>query len=188
MTRSPSEQGFTLIELLVAFALFSGLAVAATLLSGSALSTFARSETALASSDALVRARSLMAADLGQAAPRISRDPEGAKIQAFTLTPTGFVLVRRGVSGLVPPLQKIAWGHDGERLLRQSWPSIDGALPGPATPLLTGIREVRFRVDAGQGFVDQWLPPEPQALPRAVELTLIPEAGAPIVMLFLVAI
>ncbi len=186
--RFVGTQGFTLVELLVAFALFAGLAIAATALSGSALTTFARSETVLASAQSLMRARSLMAADLGQAAPRISRDPEGARIQAFTLTPTGFVMVRRGVAGLDPPLQKIAWGHDGQALLRQSWPAIDGTLPGPPTPMLTGIREVRLRVDGGQGFVDAWLPPAPEALPRAVELTLIPEQGAPIVMLFLVAI
>ncbi len=53
--------------------------MAATALSGSALTTFARSETVLASAQSLMRARSLMAADLGQAAPRISRDPEGAR-------------------------------------------------------------------------------------------------------------
>lgn len=186
--RFQGAEGFTLVELLVAFALFSGLAVAATALSGSALTTFARSETVLASAQSLMRARSLMAADLGQAAPRISRDPEGSRIQAFTLTPTGFVMVRRGVSGLDPSLQKIAWGHDGKALLRQSWPAIDGTMPGPATPVLTGIREVRLRVDAGKGFVNAWLPPAPEALPRAVELTLLPEQGAPIVMLFLVAI
>ena len=193
MTRPPppparaAERGFTPVELLVAFALFALLATAATLLTGTSLATFTRSETALAESAQLARTRGLLMADLGQAAPRVSLDSDGKPTQAFTLTPTGFVLVRRGVDGLDPPLQKIAWGHDGERLLRQAWPAIDQSLPGEARTMMEGVRAVRIRVDAGRGFEDSWAPPDPQALPRAVELTLEPVRGAPLVLLFLVA-
>ncbi|MCS6987420.1 MAG: GspJ family type II secretion system protein [Sphingomonadaceae bacterium] len=184
----PARQaGFTLVELLVAFALFAGLALAVVLLSRSALSTFAAGERALASAQAVERARMLMAADLGQAAARLHLDPEGRLLQAFTLTPSGFVLVRRGVRGLDPPVQRIAWGHDGQTWRRQAWPAVDGALPDRPVVVLPGIREVRLRVDAGQGFVEAWRPPSPEALPRALELTLVPAEGAPLRLLFLVA-
>lgn len=185
--RRHGAEGFTLVELLVAFALFALLATAATLLTGTSLATFGRSEIALADSAALARTRALLMADLGQAAPRLSLDAEGKPTQAFTLTPTGFVLVRRGLDALDPPLQKIAWGFDGTRLLRQTWPAIDNSAPGEARTLLDGVKAVRIRVDGGRGFTDQWEPSEPQALPRAVELTLEPARGAPLVMLFLVA-
>lgn len=185
--RTNGDSGFTLVELLVAFALFALLATAATLLTGTSLATFSRSEAALAEGAALARARALLMADLGQAAPRLSLDAEGHPTQAFTLTPTGFVLVRHGIDGLDPPLQKIAWGFDGSRLLRQTWPAIDGGAPGEARPMLDGLKAIRIRVDGGRGFTDQWQPGEPQALPRAVELTLEPVRGGPLVMLFLVA-
>ncbi|MFQ3664589.1 MAG: type II secretion system protein GspJ [Sphingomonadaceae bacterium] len=182
-----TTRGFTLVEVLVAFFLFSLVAVAITALSGSAVTAFARSESALAALSAVTRTRALMAADLGQAAGRVSLDLSGQPIQAFTLTPAGFVLVRRGVSGITPSVQKIAWGHDGSRLLRQTFPAVDGAPPGEAVTMLEDVREVQLRVDAGQGFTEQWIPRTPQDLPRAVELTLVPGRGAPITMLFLVA-
>lgn len=182
-----SERGFTLVELLVAFALLGLLAAAIASLTGTAVLSFARTETAMGAATSLTRMRSLMAADLGQAARRPSLDSEGRTIQAFTLTPSGFVLVRRGVGGLSPPVQKIAWGHDGARLLRQSWPTVDRGLPGEAATLLDGIAEVQVRVDAGQGFAADWTPRTPEDLPRAVELTLVPARGSPLVLLFLVA-
>ncbi|WP_448585951.1 type II secretion system protein GspJ [Thermaurantiacus sp.] len=179
--------GFTLVELLVALVLFSLLALAATALTGAALAGFTRTEAALGAARSIERARALMAADLGQAAPRISLDAEGRPVQAFTLTPSGFVLVRRGVTGLPPRVQKIAWGHDGDRLLRQGWPAVDGTLPDPPTVMLEGVEAVRIRVDGGRGFGETWVPATPEALPRALELTIVPRGGPPVVLLFLVA-
>jgi type II secretion system protein J len=186
-SRRRGAEGFTLVELLVAFALLGLLAAAIASLTGTAVLSFARSEQALGAATSLTRMRALMAADLGQAARRPSLDAEGRTIQAFTLTPSGFVLVRRGVSGRSPPVQKIAWGHDGGRLLRQSWETVDRSPPGEAVPLLDGIAEVRVRVDSGRGFAEDWIPRAPEDLPRAVELTLVPARGSPLVLLFLVA-
>jgi general secretion pathway protein J len=179
--------GFTLVEVLVALALFSLLALAATALTGNALLTFTRTDAAMGAARSIERTRVLMAADLGQAAPRISLDAEGQPVQAFTLTPAGFVLVRRGVRGLTPSVQKIAWGHDGETLQRQSWPAVDNTLPDPPTTMLEGVEAVRIRVDGGRGFSETWAPPTPEALPRAVEFLITPKGGPPLVFLFLVA-
>ncbi|MFN7174239.1 MAG: type II secretion system protein GspJ [Thermaurantiacus tibetensis] len=180
-------RGFTLVEVLVAFLLLAVVATVVTLVSGSAVQAFARTETATAALQQLERTRALLASDLGQAAPRLSLGQSGDRLQAFTLTPSGFVLVRGGVTGVPARVQKIAWGHDGRNLLRQSWPAVDGSAPSTPDVMLAAIREVRVRVDAGQGFADRWEPREPQALPRAVELTLVPEGRPPVVLLFLVA-
>lgn len=181
------RNGFTLVEMLVALALFSALALAVTFLSGNAMRTFAFTETALSEVEALERTRALMAADLGQAAVRPSRTADGELLGAFTLMPQGFVMVRRGLSAKVPPIEKIAWGFDGHALLRQSFPAIDGAPPGPATVLVDHVKAVRFRVAGPGGWTTEWRPDKPEDLPRAVEMLLIRADGVPIVMKFLVA-
>jgi general secretion pathway protein J len=129
---SAREQGFTLVEMLVALAIFSIVASVGVALTSGALAATARSGAALETVGEVERLRRALAADLGQAAPRISLSVSGQPLPAFTLTPEGFVLVRRGVTGLQPSVQKVAWGFDGSRLLRQTWPRVDGAEPGPA--------------------------------------------------------
>lgn len=183
----PGACGFTLVEVLVAFLLLAVVATVATLLTGSAVQAFARAETATAALQRLEETRALLASDLGQAVPRLSLGQSGERLQAFTLTPSGFVLVRGGSAAAGSAVRKIAWGHDGSHWLRQAWPAVDGAAPGPSTVMLAGIREVRIRVDGGQGFTDRWEPREPQALPRAVEVTLVPEGRPSVTLLFLVA-
>ncbi len=182
-----AQQGFTLVEMLVSLALFGIIAVVATALTSGASRSFATSEVALAGLDSLDRARSLMAADLGQAAERPSLGADGRPMQAFTLTPSGFVMVRRGVTGVLPSVQKIAWGFDGQTLLRQSFPTIDASEPGPATVLVPRIQAVQLRVADKQGWRSDWRPEKPEQLPRAVELTLLRADGLAVTFKFLVA-
>lgn len=182
-----SQRGFTLVEMLVALAIFGIVSMVGVALASGALGATARSEAALARTDALERARLALAADLGQAVPRVSLSADGRPLPAFTLTEEGFVLVRRGARGLVSPVQKIAWGFDGGRLLRQTWPRVDGAAPGPATVMMEGISAVSLRVRDEEGWQAGWAPGTPEALPRALELTLVPAAGPPLVLKFLVA-
>jgi len=187
MTRRRPEAGFTLVEMLVSLALFGIIAIVATALTTGASRSFAASEVALAGLTSLDRARSLMAADLGQAAERPSLAADGRPMQAFTLTPSGFVMVRRGVSGLLPSVQKIAWGFDGKQLLRQSFPTVDASNPGPPTILVPQVQAVKLRVADKQGWREDWAPEKPEQLPRAVELTLLRADGLAITMKFLVA-
>ncbi|QMW21741.1 type II secretion system protein GspJ [Sandaracinobacteroides saxicola] len=174
--------GFTLVEMLVALALFSLIAGVATLLTlGSARGT-AAAGVAMAGSTQLLRTRALLAADLAQAAQRPVLADNGAVVPAFVLTPNGFVLTRRGVAGVTPSMQRIAWGWNGRALVRQGWPRLDGAAPGGASIVLDAVRGVRTRVATDKGWQDGWQAETPDALPRAVELTLLLDGGRAVVM------
>ncbi|MGQ5702424.1 type II secretion system protein GspJ [Sandaracinobacteroides sp. A072] len=184
---SRGEAGFTLVEMLVAILLFGIIASVATALTTGATRSFAATEGALANISNIDMARTLLAADLGQAARRPSLAADGRPMPAFTLLPEGFVLVRRGVAGTLPQVEKLAWGFDGARLLRQPFPAIDGAEPGEAVVILPAVRGIRLRVAGDNGWQDVWAPARPEDLPRAVEITLIGMDGVPVVMKFLVA-
>lgn len=181
------EAGFTLVEMLVAVLLFGLIASIAAALTMSATRSFARTDGVLASISNVEGARAVLAADLGQAAKRPSLAADGSRMPAFLLTPEGFVLVRRGVGGVLPNVEKVAWGFDGESLLRQSFPSIDGAPPGPPVVMLPGLKAIHIRVAGSQGWQDEWKPERAEDLPRAVEITLVRADGLPITMKFLVA-
>lgn len=183
---SDGQKGFTLVEMLVALLLFGIIAAVATGLTAGATRSFAATEGALTSLTNLETARAVLAADLGQAARRPSLAADGRPLAAFTLTPDGFVLVRRGVAGVLPSVEKVAWGCNGEALLRQTFPSIDGALPGPAVVIVPGVTSVKLRVAGPDGWQDSWTPGRIEDLPRAVEMTLVRRDGIPVTMKFLV--
>lgn len=188
--RSPAgrfTRGFTLVEVLVAVLLFGLIASIAAALTASSTRSFARTDSALAALANLEDARRLLASDLGQAARRPNLAADGTPSPAFLMLPEGFVMVRRGVSGTLPSVEKLAWGFDGGRLMRQSFPAIDGSPPGEAVVVVPQVKAVRIRVAGPKGWVDSWTPSRPEELPRAVELTLVRADGVPIVMKFLVA-
>jgi general secretion pathway protein J len=183
----PREAGFTLVELLVSLLLFGIIATVATALTVSATRSFAATETTLAAVQSLEVTRSVLAADLGQAAQRPSLAADGTPMPAFTLTPDGFVLVRHRDGGALPAIEKIAWGFDGGRLLRQPFPAIDGAAPGTPVVMATDISGIRIRVATDSGWQESWAPSSPEDLPRAVELTLVRTNAVPVVIKLLVA-
>lgn len=178
MTARRTEAGFTLVEMLVALSLFALVAGIGTLMAFTAARSHVATGARLASAQALLRARAILTADLAQAAPRVTHADTGATLPAFMLTRTGFVLVRRGVAGVLPSVRRVAWGWDGARLVRQSWATLDGGAPEPPVTLLTGVTGVRVRVATTAGWSDAWRPQRPQDLPRALELTLGRDGGA----------
>ncbi|WP_181160007.1 GspJ family type II secretion system protein [Sandaracinobacter neustonicus] len=187
MRRSARPNGFTLVEMLVSLLIFSIIASIATAMTVGATRSFAASSTALAALSDLDRTRSVLAADLGQAAERPSLAADGSPMPAFTLTPDGFVLVRYRAGDVLPGIEKVAWGVVDGQLLRQPFPAIDGAPPGEPLAMLEGISAVRIRVADRNGWRDDWAPRQPEELPRAVEMTLIRAGGVPVTLKFLVA-
>lgn len=182
-----AEGGFALVEMLVALLLFGILSAIATALTVTSTRSFAATDAQLAQLTSIETARSVLSADLGQALPRPSLAADGKQLRAFTLTPYGFVMVRGGLSGVLPNMEKIAWGFDGQRLLRQTYPAIDGAASGAAVVMLTNVRAVQFRVAADNGWERQWRPRRIENLPRAVEITLSMNDGSTTQMKFEVA-
>ena len=187
MKRKYREAGFTLVEMLIALLLFGILSAIATALAVTSTRSFAATDGALARLSDIETARSVLAADLGQAVHRPSRTADGKQLRAFTLTPYGFAMVRGGLAATLPAVEKIAWGFDGGRLLRQTFPAIDGAPPGPAVVLLTGVREIRWRVAADRGWQGEWAPRRLEELPRALEMTLTMDDGESVQLKFEVA-
>ncbi|MGL6044658.1 MAG: type II secretion system protein GspJ [Sandaracinobacteroides sp.] len=181
------EAGFTLVELLVSLLLFGIIAGIATTLTVGATRSFAASDTALAAVQQLETTRAILAADLGQAARRPSLAADGTPMPAFLLTPTGFVLVRYRTGGVLPEIEKVAWGLEDGRLLRQSFPAVDGAEPGQAVVMASGIRAVRLRVADAGAWQDGWTPRAAEDLPAALELTLLRADGVPVTLKLLVA-
>jgi general secretion pathway protein J len=172
--------------MLVSLLIFGIIASIATAMATGATRSFAASQGALGTVTALDDMRTILAADLGQAARRPSLGADGKPMPAFTLTPDGFVLSRYRAEGAVPAIEKVAWGQVDGRLLRQPFPAIDGAPPGEAVPMMEGLSAARFRVMTATGWSDSWAPADPSELPRAVELTLERRDGVPIVLKLLV--
>ncbi|WP_310498969.1 type II secretion system minor pseudopilin GspJ [Sandarakinorhabdus sp.] len=170
------EAGFTLVELLVGLFIFAMMAVAGTGLLASGIDTSARARAALDASGALARTRTLMVADLAQAAPRSWRDNAGQRQPAFVAGAAGFTCVRRGWQNAASQprasIQRVNWRITDGRLERRAAAMVDGAPDGDAAVLLTGVKSARLRVFADNRWQDNWAPPSPEKLPEAAELTL----------------
>lgn len=187
MKAARHEAGFTLVEMLIALLLFGMLSAIATALTVTSTRSFAATDSALAQLSSIETARAVLVADLGQAVRRPSRTADGKRLRAFTLTPYGFAMVRGGLADVLPNAEKIAWGFDGSRLLRQTFPAIDGAPPGSAVVMLNQVRAVRFRVAGDSGWQTEWTPRRLEDLPRAIEITLAMHDGSSTQMKFEVA-
>ncbi|WP_313807300.1 type II secretion system minor pseudopilin GspJ [Sphingobium sp.] len=193
MRKAPSTQsGFTLIELLVALMIFAMLAAAGVLLLGNSVSAQAQIKLRLDDMAAVQRAGGALAADLGQAVPRISRTEAGTLAPAFWAHREGEALpvlqfVRGGWDNLGdlprPSLQKVEYWVRQRRLERRTYRQVDGAAGDEPAALLDHVEDValRFR-DAKGDWRDEWVPTQPDLMPRAVEMT-VTRTGEPAVTL-----
>lgn len=185
-----TRNGFTLVELLVALLIFGLLSAAATALLSFGVEARARSAARLDAVAALVRTRSLLTADLAQAAPRSYRREDGTVAPAFAAGEPLLAFVRRGWTNedgqARASLQRLEYHLRDGRLERVAYPMVDGAKPFMTAVLLEDVRSVRLRYRVAGQWRDHWDAVRPDALPQAVELTLEQVGGPASRQLFLV--
>lgn len=194
--------GFTLLELLVSLAIFALLATMAYMALNTVLNARKEVEKRAARLTELQTAFMVMERDIEEAVGRPVRDElgdaqpalkgGGVGITVLTLTRTGW----RNPLGLArSDLQRVAYGFDNQRLLRESWSTLDR---GPANEpysevLINGVSAVDVRF---LGQDRQWLgywPPESGndtqnpgvvTMPRAIEISVDVDGWGRIVRLF----
>jgi len=185
--------GFTLLELLVALAVFAIMATAAYSGLRSVLFTRAAVEEENRRLAAVQLAVFRLEQDIEQALPRGVRDEYGEPQPALhggELLSDTLVLTRAGwdnpLGQLRANLQRVAYRLREGRLWRLYWTVLDrgGAMEPRETLLLDQVREFRVRfLDQSDAWQNDWpppassaadhsLPPDPNVLPRAVEITL----------------
>jgi general secretion pathway protein J len=185
--RHPRVAGFTLLELLVALAIFA--VVAALAYGGLRVVLDARERTdAQAQRLAEIQmALAFLTRDLEQAVDRPIRDELGDRRPAL-LGGTGAALEwthggwRNPAGQARSSLQRVAYAHDANRLVRRSWAVLDRAhdSAGNDTVLLEGVTALELRFLDGQMEWQTFWPPaieDAPGLPRAVELRLELEDG-----------
>jgi len=188
---TPTARGFTLLELLVALAVFSIMAIAAYSGLRNVLYTRAAVEEQNRRLAAVQLAVYRLEQDIEQAAPRGIRDeygePQGALLGG-KLTDDRLILTRTGWDNpLGQPranLQRVAYRLRDGRLWRLHWLVLDrGGLNEPReTLLLDRVRDFKARFLDQDDWRDDWPPsasssdddrkPDPDRLPRAVEISL----------------
>jgi general secretion pathway protein J len=187
--RAPSRSGFTLVEMLIALTIFGMLTAAGVALLTLTVRTQETSERLLAQVGELRRAGALLTADLGQAAPRLSRDRDGRPRPAF-IGAAGdgellLALVRGGNDE--DPLQRVEYRYRDGRLDRLAFARVDGESRAVTTPLLSGVRQIRLRYrDRDGAWQPVWNVTDPTRLPRAVEMVSDSETHNSVRELFLV--
>jgi general secretion pathway protein J len=170
--------GFTLIEMLIALVIFGMITAAGVALLTMTVRTQATSDRLLDQLGALRRTNALLAADLGQAAPRTWRDADGRRQQAFVGGAGDgallLVMVRRGrddEEAAHGSVQRVEYRLRGGRIERWSYAAVDGGAPAVAATLLDDVRQVRLRYRDRRGdWHSNWDPTNPALLPTAVEM------------------
>lgn len=193
--RRSAENGFTIVELLVALFIFGMLAAA-----GVALLNFSvRAQAASAHRlDAVAddrRMAALLAGDLAQALPRVTRDVAGGSVRAFagangvgTLPMMSYVRGGWSNPDAMPraSIQRVEIALVDGRLERRTYPMTDGATAEPPQVLARQVESVRMRYRTRGAWSDSWAAPLPSALPSAVEMTIKRTGEPAVLMAFLV--
>ncbi len=184
--------GFTLLELLVALAVFSIMAIAAYSGLRNVLYTRAAVEEQNRRLAAVQMAVYRLEQDIEQTTPRGIRDeygePQGALL-GDPLADDRLTLTRAGWDNPLGQqranLQRATYRLRDGRLWRLYWPVLDrgGPIEPRETLLLDRVREFKARFLDQDDWRDDWPPPpkeedskpDPDRLPRAVEIRLILE-------------
>jgi general secretion pathway protein J len=172
-------KGFTLVEMLVALMIFGILAATGVVVMRSTLENQAGVRREVDRLAAFQRLRATLKADLGQAADRRTRGPDGAPAGAAFLggEATGgapmLALVRRGWENPDhrprPSLQYVEYRLTDSRLQRQVRTALDGVPAGEPQVMIEGVEGAELAFYARRQWAPVWMGP---GLPEVVRLDL----------------
>lgn len=154
------DRGFTLVEVLVSLWIFSMIGLAAHLMLRTVIDSHDRTETARESLSDLMRAMTVMEADLSQIVPRGIRDGFGDP-QPPLAVPADETLIEFTRGGWRNPLranrsnmQRVSYNVEDEQLIRRFWYVLDRAEDSEPVEqvLLDGVLDLRISVadEAGE--------------------------------------
>ena len=189
------REGFTLVEVLVSLLIFALIAAAGAAVLGLSIDNRFAIKAASDRTADLQRMRSLLKADLGQAAGRRSRGPTGRPVPQPMNGPAApgdpvLILTRAGWSNpggqARPSLQRVEYRLVEEQLERRVSSHLDGARPGPPQVLYRGVRDltVAFLKDGQEA--PAYIVTAERPLPDAVRIRMTLDGYGAIEQLFLV--
>lgn len=183
------QRGFTLVEMLVALSIFAVIASIGVGLLRASIDTQGAVQDRLGAMGAINRLRAVMANDLAQAALRPARGPDGTAQPAFRGDAQGFAFVHRGRSAVdadgVPAVQRVEYRLTAGEWRRASAVRVDGVALGDGDALAREVSGVTLRYrDARGSWRESWSSDADMRLPVAVELALVREGRAPLVLRF----
>lgn len=190
--KGEGAHGFTLIEVMVALLIFSMIAAAGVALLSFSVRAQATTQARLAEVAGLARLSSALSADLAQLVDRPTRDIDGTARAAFVGEADRLTFVRGGRVSYDdaprPELQKVTWRLQGDALVRQGWPMLDGAVPGEPAAMMAGVRRVRWRYRSRGAWSDRFAGSPTDALPQAAEVTVVRADGQAVRALFYIGV
>ncbi len=190
-----ARAGFTLVEVLVSLLIFALIAAAGAAVLGQTVDNRFAVKAASDRTADLQRMRSLLRADLGQAAARRSRGPTGRPMPQPMSGPAApgdplLVLTRTGWSNPGqrprPSLQRVEYRLVEDRLERRVSTHLDGARPGAPQVLYRGVRDVTVGFIKDGGEAPAYIVTPDRPLPDAVRIRMTLDGYGPVEQLFLV--
>jgi general secretion pathway protein J len=185
MTEGPThsvhgESGFTLVEALVSLFVFSLIAVGCTVLLMQGVESQRRVAAAQAALRELQTARSLLANDMLQLAPRRVRQAEGGHTPVFAGAEGGVAFVRAAAEpspqGARTSLAYVIYAIEDGRVVRRSRTLLDEAQPERGEMaervVFADAADARFEFFDGAEWRAEWRAATAGAAPRAVALAL----------------
>ncbi len=181
------QRGFTLIELLVAMFLLAILGTAGFQMLFQITATRDRIELQSARLSELQRTFYWLAEDVTQIANRPIRSAVDLELPPLQLNLQGenlFEFTRAGwanpaaeVSPARSNMQRVAYGLDGDKLMRQYWYHLDpiDETPTRRRQMLSGVESLDLRfLDSSGDWQESWPPPdiEDPGMPLAIEIKL----------------